>query len=514
MKKNTLKKIAFMLTVALIIGTVAFSCKKKVDPPVEPPVEDGIYIKGAGTALTTFNSKGLLKTTRNEVNQTERAALKEIYVAVKAGTDGFNIVEVAGTTRKTYGPASTYAVVLEAARTADEPKLNFWRGGYAENTNKFTVPTDGLYHVVIDTELKKIVVVPVQYWGLIGAATPGGWSNDTQLPSKGFDLNTITFEKTDVTMTNADFKFRYSGGWKVVIDDNFDLGGGLKGIRVNTNFGGTVAALVPGGANINNAVNGKYTAKMVWTLGQPYVATMTKTGDLQVINYTNHEMGLVGAGLMVNNLPHNWDQTIMLHKPVVTNVTNYTWTYSNVTVRVGEGGFKIRQGQDWNGKVIGYPQVTMAGSEASKFETNTDGNFVAKTAGTYNMVLVINAVTEVYTFTITPGGAAPELYMLGDGCSAGWNNTAALPLTGTGGVYTITTNLLGTGKFIKFIKTLGQWAPMYGTNASGTSASGVLVYRATENDPDPASIPCPTAAGNYRISVNTTALTYTIVAAK
>lgn len=84
---------------------VTVSCKKD-DPDPDPDPEvvlDGIYLKGAGTALVELNEKGMLKPTRNEVNQTDRAALLEIYVAVKAGSDGFNIVKVAGSTRTTYG---------------------------------------------------------------------------------------------------------------------------------------------------------------------------------------------------------------------------------------------------------------------------------------------------------------------------------------------------------------------------------------------------------------------------
>jgi hypothetical protein len=97
----------------------------------------------------------------------------------------------------------------------------------------------------------------------------------------------MTFEATNVTMTKADYKFRYSDGWKVVIDPDLDLGGGVVGVRVNTNFGGAVNALVPGGANIANETSGKYTAKMVWKLGEGYTATMTRTGDLDLFNYTN-----------------------------------------------------------------------------------------------------------------------------------------------------------------------------------------------------------------------------------
>lgn len=488
------------------------SCKD--DEPTDPPkvIEDGLYVKGAGTALTDYNVKGLLKTTRNEVNQTERPNLVELYVAVKAGTDGFNIVDVVGGVPTVYGPGTDFAVVAEADRNVDEPKVDFWRGSYTASTTAFTVPADGLYHIVLDKELKKIAVLPV-VWGVIGAATPGGWGGSTPMPAKGFDLNTMTFEINDMVLTKADWKFRYSDGWKVILDAEYDLGGGVVGIKANTNLGGAVDALVPGGANIPNAEPGKYTAKMVWTLGTGFVATMTKTGDLELIDYTNTELGLVGDGLMVSGAQHNWDVTLMVSKPVVENVTNYTWTYNQVSVTT-LGSFKIREGQDWNKKSIGYNDVTMAGLAADKFTTNNDGNFVPTEDGTYDMVLKIDAVTEKYTLTVNPAGAAPEMFMLGDGCSAGWNNASPLPMMkASEGVYYISTTLLGDGKYIKFITTPGQWAPMYGTDAAGTNTGGNLVYRATESDPDPSSIPCPATEGKYIVTINTNNLTYSIAPA-
>ena len=103
-----------------------------------------------------------------------------------------------------------------------------------------------------------------------------------------------------------------------------------------------------------------------------------------------------------------------------------------------------------------------------------------------------------------------EVYMLGDGTSVGWDNQAAVPMIKVDeGQYTITTDLVGGG-FIKFIDERGQWAPQWGTDHSGTSDSGPLVYRPTESEPDPAAIPGPPGAGSYKIDIDINALTYTI----
>lgn len=127
------------------------------------------------------------------------------------------------------------------------------------------------------------------------------------------------------------------------------------------------------------------------------------------------------------------------------------------------------------------------------------------------------AYSSVVKKTITPYVSEivyPTLYMLGDGCSAGWNNGTALPMQGgKDGIYTLTTTL-GASKYIKFITTLGQWAPMYGTDATGTSTGGVLVFRETEAVADPPAIPTPATEGEYTVTADITNLTYTIAAKK
>jgi len=56
----------------------------------------------------------------------------------------------------------------------------------------------------------------------------------------------------------------------------------------------------------------------------------------------------------------------------------------------------------------------------------------------------------------------PPIYLLGDGTSAGWDNTKALEVVhiGDGGQFAIVEHLTA-GKFIKFIADLGAWAPQW-----------------------------------------------------
>lgn len=125
----------------------------------------------------------------------------------------------------------------------------------------------------------------------------------------------------------------------------------------------------------------------------------------------------------------------------------------------------------------------------------------------------IFANTESLTYTITK--ASETLYLLGDGTPAGWDNTGATPMTKLApGLFEITVNLAGGATHFKFIETLGQWAPQYGTDANGTGEGGNLAYRPTESVPDPPAIPVPSVAGSYKITVDLAKMTYTVAPAK
>jgi hypothetical protein len=396
--KNLMIKISTMLAMVAILAMVfgVSSCSKDEETPPPVVVVDGYYIKGAVTAYTDFNANAMMKSTINEVPQKPDADLYELYIPLKAGAAGFSIVQVAGSARTTFGPAAGFGVV--AAPTTDEPKLFPFQRGPVSSTSTavFTVPTDGFYHVVFYTKSNRVAIMRV-VWGVIGAATPGGWSSSTNLTESAFNLTTMSFSLANMTLGKGEWKFRYSNGWKVEMDTtNSDK---TLWVKVNTNFGGaSTAALVPGGANIVNSTPGIYTVTMAYTLGSGYTATLTKTGDIPPINYSTYQMGIIGdAYNKADGTPAAWDENFGTQLPAISG-TNYTWTY---TLNLfGTKEFKFRQGTDWAGKSIGYSDVTWAGAAASNF-SNNNGNIKVGADGNYTLVLKIEAATETYTVTAT-----------------------------------------------------------------------------------------------------------------
>ncbi|MEA3450340.1 MAG: hypothetical protein U9Q83_00385, partial [Bacteroidota bacterium] len=343
-----MKNLFKILALVLAVGVVFSSCDPKEDPPPPSQVEDGIYVAGDATADTALNIKALMSTTRNEVLQETRSTLYELYIALD-GSKGFNIVVVEGGESTTYGPGADFALVAEEDLDNEEPQAGLWKGSYEETNTQFQVADDGLYHVIIDTELGKAAIAKVE-WGVIGGATPGGWGGNTVLTESAFDLENMTFETAGMILVIDQFKFRYSDGWKIILDTVVDLGGGDKGVKVNTNFGGTVDALVPGGDNIENTVNGIYTVTMDWVYGVGMTASLVKTGTYTPPTYPD-SLYIVGDATA-----YGWafPDDGAFHKAADAAANEgIFWKICHIS---DAGAFKI-SAKDWGVPDIGFAEV-------------------------------------------------------------------------------------------------------------------------------------------------------------
>ncbi len=435
-------------------------------------ISDGFYVTGEGTALPEPALEGLMLVTRNQVTQQDRPELLELFVAAQAGPEGFYIVEESDAERTSYGPGSDFAVVGEDERIPDEPQLDFWRGSYVESEDPFTVPEDGLYHVAIDTELGVVIVVPVAYWGVIGSATPDGWAGDIEMHADIFDLNTMTFMATDIPMTAGDYKLRYSGGWNVVIDDD-------AGVRINTNYGGAIDDLIPGGANLDNDEDGLYTVEMVWTLGEPYEASIERTGDIDQ------------DGAPFLNVPGSYqgwdptnDQTVVYSSGQDDMFEGYQYFNANET----EYKYAIGSWDEYWGDNYADGTLDAGGS-----------NIVAEDAGVYKLNVDMQAMTHEFLLT--------EWAVIGDALS-GWVTDIPMDFDmeyweENWKVRYIITTQLNEGVF-KF-RANGYWDPPEGLNygIDDEAEEGVLIQGGFGND-----IPVD-SQGDYTIILDLSGPVYT-----
>jgi hypothetical protein len=402
MKKVSLKRMLYLMSIMLLTGMVMVSCKKDDDDPDPDPdpvlVEDGIYVKGAGTALAEFDLKGLMKSTLNEVGQEPRTELLELFVAVKAGSEGFNIVKVAGTTQTTYGPGADFAEVTDETwdNQNEYPKTaKYWRGSIAETDAKFTVPEDGLYQIVYDTELDVVVIVQAK-WGMIGEATPGGWGEDTPLTAT-FDLEKMDFTVTELTLLENAWKFRIGGGWKIWLDQEGT-------VKINTNLGGTPTAPVPGGADIMHDDYGVYSVTLTWELGKDWVGSMERTGDGEPLPEYPEAMYLVGDATAYGwGTPGENAEAIMHKAAGGAPSEGIFWKIAHLE---GGVGFKL-SAAGWTEPNLGFGQVDEYDTEGVAV-SDTEGNFSIAESGMY--IIVLNLRDEMTKVSIKEAA----VYGIGD----------------------------------------------------------------------------------------------------
>ncbi|MBP6694204.1 MAG: SusF/SusE family outer membrane protein [Saprospiraceae bacterium] len=392
-----------LFTVIAILGIFTFSsCDKDDDPDTDPKVEDGIYVYGDGTALAGLDSKGLMKGTNNEADGNKpRNGMYELYIAVKAGTQGFNIAKVEGGKSTVYGPGTEFKVVADADKDNDEPKLWFSRGVIQATANKFTVPEDGLYHVVYDETLNVAVVARVE-WGIIGGATPNGWGGSTALTSSPFNLTAMSFEIKDLILLAGEYKFRYSNGWKLILDGTV--------VRANTNYGGTLADLKVGAGNIQNTVVGKYTVKVDWALDKGVSASLTKTGDYTPPAYPD-AMYIVGEGS-----PYGWDTPgtkadAIMHKLAGGGPSEgIFWKICHIE---GGKGFKL-SAANWGNPNLGFPEVTEFDAEGVAV-LNESNNMKVNESGQY--IVVVNLRDNKTKVSVKPA----EVFGIGEAFGGIWD---------------------------------------------------------------------------------------------
>lgn len=367
--------------------------------PSDITAVDGYYISGDATLYGTdsLNVDATLKTSINEVDGMERTTLKSGYVALKGGSN-FKITRVANFIATNYGPGAGFATVDGTVEGLDQPQIEFQKGEITENSSSFAVPTDGLYQIVFDTELLLGAVIPVSNWALIGDATVinnenGTWTDDIPLNNPTFNQSSMTWSLSDVGFdSNKAFKFRHSGGWKVVLNDD---------VKVNTNLGGSLLDLQESPTNlaVETAI---YDIGLTWNAGAGYTADFTKTDDLVILtDLAARTYGFSGAGINdANGNANDW-YTVLYNELPTVNGYMYTWTYNGVDLNGGE--FKIRSENDdiWLGTedvIFGGPDESLIGSSGGTYN-----NFVTTSPGLYNFTITIdeNSANPKPLFSVT-----------------------------------------------------------------------------------------------------------------
>jgi hypothetical protein len=193
---------------------------------------------------------------------------------------------------------------------------------------------------------------------IVGPATEQGWPNDPQTDANQLSTSDgVTYRTNFVTLTANDLKFRQNNSWTV------SWGGG------SFPNGPTNAA-----ANIAVTTPGKYRVVFNRNSGQ-------YTFDFPTIAIVGEAVG------GWPNDPGNPGPTDV-HQLTTTDGETYTISNLAVTTATTGGGAKFRQDNAW---------ATSWGNESFPTATNSNGNNINTTAGTYNVTSTRS--TGAFTFT-------------------------------------------------------------------------------------------------------------------
>jgi hypothetical protein len=389
-----------LMVLSLAVMIISNSCLRGDESPVN--VADGIYIKGKSTAFNHFDANGLMKPAINEADGQSRAGLYEIYIAISSESEGFNIIEVIDKSQTVNGPSSNDNIVL----TGENGQINgtIQKGIFGPDAGAFSVPENGVYHVIIDKQTNTFVISPVSEISFYSHVTGEVWS-DTEIPlNNRFDKSNMMFEIAGLDLTEGEFRFRYGHGDKIEIISNE--------VKVNTSFGGVFSgtmpgfelSMIPGGNNylLDKEKEGTYRLDVIWTVGKGFAAQMTETSSSSY----PEKLFMIGDGIssFSGEDAWNWDLNDFEMIPVYSQ-PHLFW---KIVWLNDSGGIRLAPQKAWEN------DFGKEGEEVDGlYNTGEQDIPVTGFAGYY--MLVINLQTKQVSVS------RPRVYLIGDVVGS-WDN--------------------------------------------------------------------------------------------
>lgn len=467
MKNNWIK----LLGLLLVSGSLLFtSCGKDDEVVIDTGdgdinVADGLYLalSGADPSSSAQLSAEIVDADGLGVTQ-ERSGFVAGDMYLEAGD--YNVVQVTSkeVTATIGGTASNVTDEKSDCDLNDYMVVTTSEGGAA-----FNVSAAGLYKVTHDQLTNELVLYKIEYPGLMGDATEGGWTTDTKLDGS-VTATGGSWSKEGVILRSGNWKVRFNCRWDLDrrIDTNGSLDDADNGYQFYTNLGGAAANLTVGGADIAQTEDGEYTVTMTWDPQDGWSADFNRTGDAPVITFNpnDYRFGIIGDATA-----NGWDgDQNMFHKE-----ENGTHTWYGVVSLKDSGNFKFRTNDLWDFNLGGTIDALSPGGS----DIPTLGE------GTYYVILATADEGATWTATMDPGGWG----IIGQGGpNANWDTDVPLTLESMdAGV----TTWVATGAF-----TTESWKFRAGADWKlnlGGDLNALIV-----DDPDIML----SAAGNYKVSLS------------
>lgn len=392
----------------LLLGLSA--CGENENWVIVDEVQPGTYVTGDATAYHGAAPASQLRALAiDEVDPTPEA-VPEGVVAIDTWLRGEQPFQI--TIAKSAEDVRTYGEG-EIVNDTERAKVVTLKEGAS-----LQVAKDGLYRLVYSEGAGQLHIIPVTY-GVIGAATPGGWDAETTLPSATFTENDLNVTLTGkVVMTKGEYKFRYSGDW------GYTLTTGSEEVKFHTNlggadpaYGGGLTLAKPGGDNIVAPYSGEYQVSVVYNLrSRNYQVEVKLLGEPEPAPEITlpTDMFIIGS---INDW--NWDNALpmtpvngMVGPDGDNGVTRY-WRI----VYLGEGdAIKLNYTRSWDGNEFGFSAAT---DHAKEYAAVTDdgGNIKVGKAGWYLVEVTTRYSDDKSSLIQEVDLREPRVYLIGD-CSA------------------------------------------------------------------------------------------------
>lgn len=393
-----MKKIIYCLSACLFLLGMATSCEDNDNWRIVEEVQPGTYIVGSATIFSGEASTSALKVVSLD-HETEKTKEEVIGIYTWLKADGEFVISVA----KAAGEEPVHYGKGETVEQTDAIAISKLDAG----ASPFKVAKDGLYYIVVNSALNQASVLPVN-WGVIGAATLGGWSAETPFNAPVFDQTSTSVEWTmSTTLAAGEYKFRYSGDWGYEIP--YDA---TAKVKLFTDVTGTKTGsentltegysdLQTGGSNLMVSIGGEYSIYMKYDIRSgKFSARYVLTGDPVIPPDYPEQVFLVGDAFNGWNPPTDAKEFV----PVNGTPSSF-WKIAYLN----EGGFKMTIKLDWGGDFGIAEENTDAIGEYKK----GGNNIQVKTPGYY--LIYIDLEEEVVSVT------EANVYLFGDANGGVWD---------------------------------------------------------------------------------------------
>ncbi len=490
--KNALKSLSFLM----VMGAMIFitSCGDDDGGIIIDDgdggsfsVADGIYFAGIAGSDTTVVNAAVLSSAKVEgpdFGTIERTGHFAGYIYLSAGNYFFLEVEDQSAVTG-YGGTVEEVTSDVGGELASYSLVTIAEGGAA-----ISIATDGLYHIIFDSQSDEGIVSQVTSWGLIGsgvyksACESDGFDADVDFTAASSDATGSSYSLDGVILKDGKIKIRYNDAWKIERrstidpDDPYNAANGYVAL---TNFGGTATALEEGGSDFDIPDgNGTYDVDLAVDENGLISLAFASTGDAPECDFDadNFQWAVLGQAIDQDDLDASgtadgWenDDQNFYYKGNVSGVD--TW-FGVVTFEGTDGAFKFRANDAWT--------VNLGGTLASDGTESTlalSGSDIANPgAGTYFITITTDDQGETWKATMVENGWA----LTGAATPNGWaddddtNDPVGVDhdMTGNGtvsGVATYSLSLAMTVGEYK-IRANDAWDYSLGGDMTGLSADG------------------------------------------